>query len=318
MDTDHERTVFGIGDPVLVVTDRPLTGCVTGLGDILHIGVIDLAPQSFEGQKGWVFSLMGPAGGGDPTGYDVGFQLQGSPRAVVVHQFLGGAGVVSEERQLDRGTGHVGGLRLEDLTPDPAPEGTFDALLDEMYAAGEFDLDPTDVLSEAERLLDARQAALDPESYLARRDAVLSELSTGQPEIFQKSLENDQAKWRRFQEGCWPSITAYITRYIESEDAGRLDWTAILSAIEQAEQGDRAAFEAFLEDVYVEGQGVLSLGTGRPDPGVPTTACFDCDAVVPVSDTYVSKRGLALCEPCFLKRQAKGRARRRRQPFARE
>ena len=43
------QTTFSIGDPVLVVTDRPLAGWVTGVGDIPHVGAIDFTPQSFQG-----------------------------------------------------------------------------------------------------------------------------------------------------------------------------------------------------------------------------------------------------------------------------
>ncbi len=317
METDRERTPFSIGDPVLVATDRPLGGWLTGASDIPHIGAIDFTHQSFRGQKGWVFATSAPASGGAPRSYEVTFRLQGNPRAVKVHQ-QGDAGVVlTEERQVARGRGHLMDLKPADLDPDPAPEGTFDALINEMYEAGEFYLAPVDVLHEAERFLDARQAARDPEGYLARRRARVPQLAGERPAILHQSLENHQADWQHFQESGGASITEYIRSYIEAKDAGRLDWTPILRAIEQAERGDRTALEALLENVYIEGREILSLGTGRRDPGVPTTACFDCDAILPVADTWVNKGGLPLCETCFQKWEAKGRARRRRQAFAR-
>ncbi len=318
METDRERTPFSLGDPVLVATDRPLGGWLTGASDIPHIGAIDFPHQSFRGQKGWVFATSAPASGGAPRTYEVAFRLRGNARAVMVHQ-QGDAGVVlAEERQVARGRGRLMDLKPEDLDPDPAPEGTFEELMDEMYEAGEFDLAPVTVLHEAERFLEARQAARDPEGYLARRRAILPQLAGERPDLLQKSLENHQADWQHFQESGGASITGYIRRYIEAEDAGRLDWTPILSAIEQAERGDRTALEALVENVYIEGREILSLGTGRRDPGVPTTACFDCDAILPVADTWVNQRDLPLCETCFRNWEAKGRARRRRQAFARE
>lgn len=46
---------------------------------------------------------------------------------------------------------------------------------------------------------------------------------------------------------------------------------------------------------------------------VPTTACFDCDAIVPVSETWESTRdGRALCDSCFQEAEAAGRAKRPR------
>ncbi len=318
METDRERTPFSLGDPVLVATDRPLGGWLTGASDIPHIGGIDFAHQSFRGQKGWVFATAAPASGGAPRTYEVTFRLQGNPRAVKVHQQVDAGVVLTEEHQVARGRGHLTDVKPEDLASDPAPEGTFEELMDEMYEAGEFDLAPVTVLYEAERFLEARQAARDPEGYLARRRAILPHLAGERPDLLQKSLENHQADWQHFQESGGASITEYIRSYIEAKDAGRLDWTPILSAIEQAERGDRTALEALLENVYIEGREILSLGTGRRDPGVPTTACFDCDAILPVADTWVNKSGLPLCESCFQKWEAKGRARRRRQAFARE
>lgn len=44
-------------------------------------------------------------------------------------------------------------------------------------------------------------------------------------------------------------------------------------------------------------------------PEAPTTACGDCDALVPVAEAWVNREGLALCGGCFTKREAKGRAR---------
>ncbi len=318
METELGRRTFQIGDPVVVTTDRPLKGYVTGIEDIPHVGVVDLAPQVFQGQKGWVFSLSCPVAGGVPISYEVAFRVQGTPRKVVIHQWIEEAGILSEERQLNRGRGHLWQVRPEDLAPDVAPNETFDALMNEMYEAGEFDLDPVDVLHKAEHFLDARQAARDPEGYLARHRAMVPQLAVERPDILHKSLENHQADWQHFQERGASTITEYIRSYIEAEDAGRLDWTPILSAVEQAERGERTALETLLENVYVSGREILPLAGDRLDPGVPTTACFDCDAVVPVADSYVSKRGLALCESCFLKREARGHARRRNKPFPRD
>lgn len=311
MEKELKKERFELEDAVTVVTDRPLKGYVTGIGDIPHVGAIEFSPQSFQGQKGWIFA----GSGGD---YEVSFRLQGNPRTVVMHQRIEEAGILSEERQFDRGRGHLWDVKAEDLALDPGPEGTFETLMDEMYEAGEFDLDPIDVLAEAESLLDAREAALEPERYVSRRREGAQALGAEVPETFRWSLEADQRRWEEFKKGGSPSISAYITGYIEREDGGRLDWTAVLTAVEQAERGDRTAFDGLLESVYIRGAEFLPLAGGHPDPGVPTTACFDCDAVIPVADTWVNKKGRALCEACFLKREVKKRARRRQSPFPAE
>ena len=54
--------------------------------------------------------------------------------------------------------------------------------------------------------------------------------------------------------------------------------------------------------------GVIELRSG-PKKEVPTTACFDCETIIPVADTYVSTRDeRALCETCFKKAEKAGRA----------
>ena len=314
MEAGSGQTTFSIGDPVLVVTDRPLAGWVTGVGDIPHVGAIDFTPQSFQGQKGWVSATRGPASCGDPIAYEVVFRLQGTPRPVVIHQRGEERVVLPEERQVDRGRGHLMDVKPEELAPEPTLEGTYDELMNEMYAAGEFDLDPTAVVSLAEDLLDARQASLQPEAYLARRRGIFPRMPE---EMLQEYLVSGQEQWQRFQEEGWSSVHSYVAAYIAHADASRLDWTPILAAIELAEQGDWSSFEVLLEDLYARGSEAM-FDTIRRDPGVPTTACFDCDAILPVAETWVNKKGLALCGSCFQKREAKGRARRRRQPFARE
>lgn len=308
MDAGLERKIFSIGEPVVVVTNRPVRGYVTGIGDLPHVGTIDLVPQNLQGQKGWVFAQSRPASGGDPTAYEVVFRLEGFLRTVVIDQRTENATGLSEECQLDRGRGHIWEVTSEDLAPDPTPGGTFDGLMDEMDEAGEFDLEQTDVLFLAEELLDAREAGLQPEAYLARLRGTYPQL----PEKWlQEHLALGQERWQHFQEEGGSSVHGYVAAYIAHQDAGRLDWTPILAAIEQAEQGDRSTFAALVGDMYEPG------GTGYPAPGVPTTACFDCDAIVPVAGAWVSEGGLALCESCFLKREAKGHARRRRKPFPR-
>lgn len=306
--------IFQIGVPIVIVTDRELEGgWVTGLDLPRGASAIGFIPQSFQGQKGWVSALTEPRRGEDPTGYEVGFRLQGNPRTVLIREFVS---VEVEDlrhsdrtQQVDRGRGHLW-VKAEDIDSDPTPEGTFDQFQQESYEAGEFDLDPIDVLSEADHYLEAREAALHPEPYLQRWRETLPGV---EEQWLQMKLEQHQAEWRRFTEASGPSVLAFIHSYIESEDAGRLDWTSILSAIEQAERGSRATFDELLEQVYVQGSSILPLSTGRPDPGVPTTACFNCDAVVPVSETWVNRiDGHALCDSCFTKAEAAGRAKRPR------
>jgi hypothetical protein len=302
--------IFAIGVPVVIVTDRELKGWVTGI-DIPHVGVIAFAPQTFRGQKGWVASLTRPWEGGGPSTYEVAFRICGNPRTVIVHHLEEERSEITERtQQVDDGRGHFWDVKTEDLALDPEPEGTFDQLQEERYEAGEFDLDPIDVLSEADHYLEAREAALHPELYLQRWRETLPGVNE---QWLQMKLEQHQAEWRRFTEASGPSVFAFIQSYIESEDAGRLDWTSILSAIEQAERGSRTTFDLLLEQVYIQGSSILPLSTGRPDPGVPTTACFNCDAVVPVSETWVSRiDGHALCDSCFTKAEAAGRAKRPR------
>lgn len=301
---------FKDGNPVVIVTDRELEGGrVTGLDLPPRASVIGFARQSFQGQKGWVSASTLPPEGGDPTGYEVGFRLQGNPRTVLIREFVSveGEGLRHSDRtqQVDRGRGYLW-VKAEDVASDPTPEGTFDQFQQESYEAGEFDLSPTAVLSEADQYLDAREAALNPDRYLQRRREMLLELDE---QWWQMKLEQDQAEWERFRQEGWPSVYAYIQAHIEREDAGRLDWTPILRAVEQAERGDRTAFDALLAEVYVQGSSILPLAA----PEVPTTACFDCDAVLPVSETWLSKLdGRALCNSCFERAEAAGRARRSR------
>lgn len=69
------------------------------------------------------------------------------------------------------------------------------------------------------------------------------------------------------------------------------------------------------EDVYIgvdlgEEPAPAGAAVGAAVEGA-STVCFDCAAIVPVENTWVSKKtGIALCEGCFRKREAKGRARR--------
>ncbi len=301
---------FKDGNPVVIVTDRELEGGrVTGLDLPPRASVIGFARQNFQGQKGWVSASTLPPGGGDPTGYEVGFRLQGNPRTVLIREFVRvegeGRRYSDRTQRVDRGRGYLW-VRAEDIASDPTPEGTFDQFQQESYEAGEFDLSPTAVLSEADQYLDAREAALNPDRYLQRRREMLPELDE---QWWQMKLEQDQAEWERFRQEGWPSVHAYMQAHIEREDAGRLDWTPILRAVEQAERGDRTAFDALLAEVYVQGSSILPLAA----PEVPTTACFDCDAVLPVSETWLSKLdGRALCNSCFESAEAAGRARRSR------
>jgi len=244
---------FEDGNPVVIVTDRELEGgrvTVTGL-DLpprAREPLIGFIPQNFQGQKGWVSASTLPSGGGDPTGYEVGFRLQGNPRTVLIREFVRveGEGLRPSDttQQVDRGRGYLW-VRAEDIASDPTPEGTFEQFQDERYQAGEFDLSRTAVLLEADIYLDAREAALNPERYQQCRREMSPEIIDEQ--WWQTTLEEDQAEWERFRQEGWPSVHAYIQAYIEREDAGRLDWTPILSAVEQAERGDRAAFDTLLQ-----------------------------------------------------------------------
>ncbi len=138
-------------NPVVIVTDRELEGGrVAGLDLPPGASLIGFIPQNFQGQKGWVSASTLPPGGGDPTGYEVGFRLQGSPRTVLIRKFVRveGEGLRRSDRtqQMDRGRGYLW-VRAEDIASDPTPEGTFEQFQDERYQAGEFDLSPTNVLS---------------------------------------------------------------------------------------------------------------------------------------------------------------------------
>lgn len=305
--------MFEIGDSVVIVTDQEMDGgWVTGLSLPSHTALIGFASQSFQGQRGWISALTRPREGGEPTGYEVGFRLQGNSRTISVREFVSdeveGLRYIDRTEQLDTGRGYVRDLKVVDILPDPEPEGTFEQFQEERYEAGEFDASPSDVLLEAGHYLDIREASLRPEAYLQRWRETIPQ---GDEEWWERKLEWDQAEWRRFTEENGPSVFAYIQAYIENEDVGRLDWTPILSAVEQAERGDRTAFDSLSEQVYIQGSSLLPVATGHTDPGVPTTVCFDCDVVVPVSETWVSKIDRrALCDPCFEKAETAGRAKR--------
>ena len=64
---------------------------------------------------------------------------------------------------------------------------------------------------------------------------------------------------------------------------------------------------------FLDQTGEEGVEQGLEEPEVPTTACFDCDRIIPVSETWTGVRNptLALCEGCFVKREAKGWARRK-------
>lgn len=128
MEERPKHQAFEIGNPVVIVTERALQGVVTGIDDIPHVGVNDFTPQSFQGQKGWVFARSGRAPGGDPAAYEVVFRLQGTPRPVVIHQCVDEGVILPEERQVDRGRGHLMNVKPEEFAPEPTLEGTFDEL----------------------------------------------------------------------------------------------------------------------------------------------------------------------------------------------
>ncbi len=53
------------------------------------------------------------------------------------------------------------------------------------------------------------------------------------------------------------------------------------------------------------------LDAGEISSESPTSACFDCGAVVAIAEAWQSSRNpeIALCESCFRRREANGRAR---------
>ncbi len=57
-----------------------------------------------------------------------------------------------------------------------------------------------------------------------------------------------------------------------------------------------------------------ALDGGKTLTEPPTSACFDCGALVPITEAWHRSRNpeIALCETCFRRWEASGRARRRR------
>ncbi len=171
-----------------------------------------------------------------------------------------------------------------------------------MLETGRFALDRVDVLLQAQDLLRTREGVLHPAAYLAFRRGLMPHASD---RLLQGLLENAQQAWRILEKLGWHSVHAFIQAYIEHNDAGRLDWTDILDAVDQAEHGDRAGFDAFLEIIFHQGSIVVES---------PTVACSDCDAMVSALEAWFSARNpsVALCDSCVSNREEKGQAKRPR------
>ena len=229
---------FKIGDPVVVLTDRKLTGRVTYL-DIEHVWPLWFTPQNFRGQKGWIDWYYRLGKGGEPDSHGVSFSLRGSPRMVLVRRFVGDdcEWPIATKQRLESGPGCLI-LKADELVYDTEPEGDLCHLYDGIPHET---LDEIPFLWNAYWLLKAREATLAPELYLAGLREHYPLISVEEIQMF---LEEVITEWRRFQEDECPSIQEYIGKYIG------FDW--VVSAAEQAERGDSTAFTALIRGVRVD------------------------------------------------------------------
>ncbi len=231
--------IFRIGDPVVVVTDRALRGRVPSVN---YWDRNKFLPQNLQGKKGWIESE--PWDDGEPAHYQVVFRLHDHPRTVLIlelHKFgPEHSWRVRMRRQVESGWGYVR-VRADDLVHDTEPVRTYEQLQDEKYEAGVSVVHPENVLWIADELLMFRQAALRPEAYPAWfRENYHDLLSVKK---MHDMLELFNAEWRLFQEEGWYSVHEYIKHYIGGNGALRLDWSPLVRAVEQAEHGDRTAFD---------------------------------------------------------------------------
>lgn len=299
--------VFTIGDPVRIITDRPLAAFLRGNVRHRRPG-LHLQPASYRGIQGFVCATSHPSTGGPPTGYEVTFYAPAdlpAPDAQLEERPPWFPDALPRTARLE-----VHGLLADDLELDPAPAETWEQFWDRFVAAGEEDVDAEAVLWDAQHLLDAKRAVQDPDAWrVAFREA--------SPEFVERKLKGAQEDWalvRRYVEQ-YGGIANYLVAKTEGE--GGL-WTSeteeAFAAIRAAEAGDRSQLDALLDAHSrfrpYQMEAAEPVGSAAE---VPTTACFDCDALVPVAETWVNKKGLALCEGCFTKREAKGRARRGRE-----
>ena len=248
---ERRMSNFSLGDPVVVTTDRKLTGLVEIVGDGSELS-LEFVPQSFRGERGWIYS---PSFGGP---YQFLFYVQGGSRAARVERFEGANydWFVAIEEQVEA---RFGCLILEgdDLALDPNPVGSYDDLPLSIYFRGDIPagLPTHDWFLEASlRLLQtmlwrlrAREATLAPERYVAGLREHCPQMAV---EKIQESLEGIMAEWNRDQDGGCPLVQDYIRDWV----AGTLlDWTHdVLRAVEQAERGDSAAFVDLIRRAHVD------------------------------------------------------------------
>ncbi len=226
---------FKIGDPVVILTDRKLRG-VVGRVDLGQLLPLELTPQSFRGQKGWIENYPRPWQSIDIHSYTVVFRLLGSSRAVLVKRFEGDdwEWPIATEEKVSKGFGNLV-LRLDELVHDPEPEEDYSDLPGDPFQYEGWE-DAIPMFEKAYWLLKAREATLAPELYVAGLREHSPQMSV---EKIPESLGRVIAEWRRFEEGYYGSISNYIGAYIALTD---LDWAHVLSAVEQAEEGDSTAF----------------------------------------------------------------------------
>jgi len=225
---------FTIEDPVVILTDRKFRGVV---GDVRHVHfmLVELTPQSFRGQKGWVDGHIEPWPSVEIDSHKVLFRLRGGSRAALVRGFKGDdwEWPVATVQEFNRAFGRLA-VRADELAHDPEPEENYYDLPTPPFPY-EWWEGAIPLLVEVYWLLKARDATYAPELYVAGLREHSPQMSL---EKIAESLGRVVAEWRRFEEGYYDSVSRYLRAYLHPEIFG----AHVLSAVEQAEKGDSTAF----------------------------------------------------------------------------
>jgi len=126
--------------------------------------------------------------------------------------------------------------------------------------------------------------------------------------------DDDLVTWRRIGGAhrlTWPHVRGWLRVSRQHFDL------RIVRPAERAEAADEArgsspVLREALQEFFRDRLDALAFEHVTRGHAVepPTTACFDCGAIVPVDATYTSKRDeRCVCQGCFTKAEAGGRAR---------
>lgn len=178
----------------------------------------------------------------------------------------------------------------------------------------------SEVLLGASRLYDARKVAENPDGEVAKmRSMGTKPWDEGAEALVCEIVKGKVQTWRNFHarwSGTIPEFIEFAAAVFGTDAKAAEWWPVVRRLMWEVEVGGRPS-----EDLYEAGTGRKVRGMETRSGGAaatdadsgPTAACFDCGGIFPVEETWVDEKGLALCQGCFGKREAKGRARRRRE-----